>query len=36
MVVITRVMGWKKAFVYFALVIVISALVGFLYGLIVG
>ncbi len=36
MVVITRVMGWKKAFVYFALVIVISALVGFVYGMIAG
>jgi uncharacterized membrane protein YraQ (UPF0718 family) len=36
MVVITRVMGWKKAFVYFVLVIVISALVGFVYGMIAG
>ena len=36
MVVITRVMGMKKAFVYFALVIVISALVGFVYGMIAG
>ena len=36
MVVITRVMGVKKALVYFALVIVIAALVGFTYGVIVG
>jgi len=36
MVVITRVMGMKKAFVYFVLVIVISALVGFVYGMIAG
>jgi uncharacterized membrane protein YraQ (UPF0718 family) len=36
MVVITRVMGMKKAFVYFVLVIVIAALVGFIYGMIAG
>ena len=36
MVVITKVMGIKKALVYFALVIVIAALVGFVYGMIVG
>jgi uncharacterized membrane protein YraQ (UPF0718 family) len=36
MFVITKVMGVKKAFVYFALVIVIAALVGFVYGMIVG
>jgi len=36
MVVITRVMGMKKAFVYFVLVIVLSALVGFVYGMIAG
>jgi len=36
MIVITRVMGMKKAFVYFALVIVIAALCGFVYGMIAG
>jgi uncharacterized membrane protein YraQ (UPF0718 family) len=36
MVVITKVMGVKKAFVYFVLVIVIAALVGFGYGMIAG
>jgi uncharacterized membrane protein YraQ (UPF0718 family) len=36
MIVITKVMGAKKALVYFALVIVIAALVGFVYGMIVG
>ncbi len=36
MVVITRVMGVKKALVYFTLVIVIAALVGFVYGMIGG
>ncbi len=36
MVVITKVMGVKKALVYFALVIVIAALVGFTYGMIAG
>jgi uncharacterized membrane protein YraQ (UPF0718 family) len=36
MVVITRVMGAKKALVYFALVIVIAAFVGFVYGMITG
>jgi len=36
MVVITKVMGAKKALVYFALVIVIAALVGFVYGMIAG
>jgi len=36
MIVITKVMGVKKAFVYFALVIVIAALVGFVYGMIAG
>lgn len=36
MIVITRVMGMKKALVYFALVIVVAALVGFIYGVIVG
>jgi uncharacterized protein len=33
MIVITRVMGVKKAFVYFALVILIATIVGFIYGL---
>ena len=36
MVVITKVMGIKKAFVYFALVIVIATIVGFIYGMIGG
>ncbi|RLI63107.1 MAG: permease [Candidatus Asgardarchaeum californiense] len=36
MVVITKVMGMKKAFVYFALVIVIATFVGFIYGMIAG
>lgn len=36
MIVITKVMGVKKAFVYFVLVIIIAALVGFIYGIIVG
>lgn len=36
MVVITRVMGMKKAFVYFALVIIIATFVGFIYGIITG
>ncbi len=36
MVVITKVMGMKKAFVYFVLVIIIAALVGFMYGMIAG
>ena len=36
MVVITKVMGIKKAFVYFALVIVIATIVGFAYGMIAG
>ncbi|MEM4259137.1 MAG: permease [Candidatus Thermoplasmatota archaeon] len=36
MVVITKVMGVKKALVYFALVIIIAALIGFMYGMIVG
>jgi uncharacterized membrane protein YraQ (UPF0718 family) len=36
MVVITRVMGMKKALVYFALVIVIATLCGFVYGMIAG
>ena len=36
MVVITKVMGVKKALVYFVLVIVIAALCGFVYGMIVG
>ncbi len=36
MVVITKVLGVKKAFVYFALVIVIAALCGFVYGIIAG
>lgn len=36
MIVITKIMGVKKALVYFALVIVIAALVGFIYGMIVG
>jgi uncharacterized membrane protein YraQ (UPF0718 family) len=34
MVVITRVMGLKKALVYFALVIVITTVLGFVYGMI--
>jgi uncharacterized membrane protein YraQ (UPF0718 family) len=36
MVVITRVMGMKKALVYFALVIISAALIGFVYGMIAG
>jgi len=36
MIVITKIMGMKKALVYFALVIVIAALVGFVYGMIAG
>ena len=36
MVVITKVMGKKKAFVYFALVIIIATIVGFVYGMIAG
>ncbi|MGF3554416.1 MAG: permease [Thermoplasmatota archaeon] len=36
MIVITKVMGVKKVFVYFALVIIIAALVGFVYGIIAG
>jgi uncharacterized membrane protein YraQ (UPF0718 family) len=36
MVVITKVMGVKKAFTYFVLVIVVAALVGFVYGIIAG
>jgi uncharacterized membrane protein YraQ (UPF0718 family) len=36
MIVITKVMGVKKAFAYFALVIVIAALCGFVYGMIAG
>lgn len=36
MIVITKIMGMKKAFVYFALVIIIAALVGFIYGIIAG
>ncbi|HUS98761.1 MAG TPA: permease [Candidatus Thermoplasmatota archaeon] len=36
MVVITKVMGVKKALVYFALVIIIATLVGFMYGIIAG
>jgi len=36
MIVITRIMGAKKALVYIALVIVIAALVGFIYGMIAG
>ncbi len=36
MVVITRVMGMKKAMVYFTLVIVIATFVGFVYGMIAG
>ncbi len=36
MIVISRVMGIKKALVYFALVIFIAALVGFVYGMITG
>ncbi len=36
MVVITKVMGKKKAFVYFALVILVATIVGFTYGLIFG
>lgn len=34
MIVITKVMGTKKAFVYFGLVIIIATIVGFLYGFI--
>jgi len=36
MVVITKVMGMKKAFVYFTLVILVATIVGFGYGMIVG
>lgn len=36
MIVITKIMGAKKALVYFFLVIVIAALVGFIYGMIAG
>ncbi len=36
MVVITRVMGMKRAFVYFILVIISAALIGFVYGMIGG
>ncbi len=36
MIVITKVMGVKKALVYFALVILIATLVGFVYGMIAG
>ncbi len=36
MIVITKVMGVKKALVYFTLVIVIAAFVGFVYGMTVG
>lgn len=36
MIVITKVMGVKKALVYLVLVIVIAALVGFVYGVIAG
>ena len=36
MVVITKVIGVKKALVYFALVIVIATVVGFVYGMIAG
>lgn len=36
MVVITKVMGIKKAFVYFTLVIIVATIVGFTYGFIVG
>ena len=36
MVVITKVMGLKKAMVYFALVIILATVVGFIYGIIGG
>ncbi len=36
MIVITKVMGKKKAFVYFALVIIVATIVGFSYGMIAG
>ena len=36
MVVITKVMGMKKAFVYFTLVIIVATIVGFSYGMIAG
>jgi uncharacterized protein len=36
MIVITRVMGMKKAFVYFVLVIVVATVIGFVYGATVG
>jgi uncharacterized membrane protein YraQ (UPF0718 family) len=36
MIVITKVMGMKKAFVYFALVIIIATVIGFVYGIIGG
>jgi uncharacterized protein len=36
MVVITKVIGMKKAFVYFALVIIVATIVGFSYGAIIG
>ncbi|MBS3778346.1 MAG: permease, partial [Candidatus Thermoplasmatota archaeon] len=36
MVVITKVMGMKKAFIYFTLVIIVATLVGFGYGMMWG
>ncbi len=36
MIVITKVMGKKKALVYFALVIIVATIVGFIYGMIAG
>lgn len=36
MIVITKVMGKKKAFVYFALVILVATIVGFIYGMFAG
>ena len=36
MIVITKVIGVKKGFTYFVLVIIIAALVGFVYGMIAG
>lgn len=36
MIVITKVLGMKKSFVYFTLVIIVATLVGFCYGMITG
>jgi hypothetical protein len=36
MIVITRVIGIKKAFVYILFVVVVATLIGFTYGLLTG